>query len=25
LYNSNGQLGSAGGGIWSKLLDLIIP
>lgn len=25
LYKSNGQLGSAGGGIWSKLLDLIIP
>ena len=25
LYNSNRQLGSAGGGIWSKLLDLIIP
>ena len=25
LYNSNGQIGSAGGGIWSKLLDLIIP
>lgn len=25
LYNSNGKLGSAGGGIWSKLLDLIIP
>ncbi len=25
LYNSNGELGSTGGGIWSKLLDLIIP
>lgn len=25
LYNSNGELGSAGGGIWSKLLGLIIP
>lgn len=25
LYESNGSLGSVGGGIWSKLLNLIIP
>lgn len=25
LYESNGSLGEAGGGIWSKLLNLIIP
>ena len=25
LYDSNEELGSAGGGIWSKILDIIIP